>query len=323
MTNRSVLLDLPELSLTSEDKELLQHPSVAGVILFTRNYADQQQLLALTREIQAQGRRMVIAVDHEGGRVQRFTNGFTKIPAMRCFGEQYRVDKQAAVVELQAAISTMVKELLACGVNVTLAPVLDVEQGISDIIGERSFSDQTSEIIALAKVVCDTMHAFGMPTIGKHFPGHGGVVADSHTDLPVDPRSLTELEQLDLKPFVALVSDLDAIMPAHVQYSEVDDRPAGYSPVWLQEILRKQLKFNGVIISDDLTMAGAASLGSYEDRAFAALEAGCDLVCVCQNRAGAIEVLESLERYNQSAVALRIEQYLQKLPRENATTATT
>ncbi len=245
--------------------------------------------------------------------MQRFRSEFTALPPMRHWGERYQEDPVAAKTELVAMIRVMAAELFTVGVNLTWAPVLDVDHGVSEIIGNRSFSADPLVVTNLARVVIDTLHECGMPATGKHFPGHGAVKADSHTELPVDHRPWNEIAQTDLEPFAALVDSLDAIMPAHIVYSELDNLPAGFSSYWLQTVLRKQLGFTGVIVSDDLTMAGAAMAGSYSDRAALALEAGCDLLPVCNNRAGAIEVLHSLEKYKNMESAQRVNDFLQRL----------
>ena len=314
MSYGCAIIDFAGFELDSEEQELLKHPQVAGIILFTRNYHDKAQLSALTAHIKKIRPRIIISVDQEGGRVQRFRSGFADLPPMAHFGELYQENPQAAQLELVKTTELMIKELYAVGVNLNWAPVLDVEQGVSEIIGNRSFSQDPAILLQLARTFIDTCHKFKMPVTGKHFPGHGGVAADSHLELPVDSRSKEEITALDLKPFKELAPVLDAIMPAHVVYSAIDPQPAGFSKYWLQTVLRGQLGFQGVIVSDDLTMAGAAIAGSYSDRAHLALEAGCDLLPVCNNRAGAVEVLDSLGTYQNSQSQQRIGTFLDKLP---------
>lgn len=291
-----VVLDVESTELNAEDRELLAHPQVAGVILFTRHYESRAQLTALTHSIKAVNPKLMIMVDQEGGRVQRFVDGFTDLKAMSTFGMQYQSDAQPAIKALQTQLNTMIDELYAVGVDMTLMPVLDIDTGISEIIGERSFGAEAERVTILGKTVIETLHARKMPVTAKHFPGHGGVAADSHVQLPIDVRDFNALLSSDMQPFIKLKDQIDFVMPAHIVYSKIDDRPAGFSPVWVQEILRKQIGYRGRIITDDLSMAGAASFGDYSARAEAALDAGCDLLLVCNNRAGAIQVLETAEK---------------------------
>lgn len=313
MSYGCVIIDVEAHELSPEERELIQHPAVAGIILFTRNYHDKAQLRALTQSIKKIRPSLIISVDQEGGRVQRFRSEFTALPPMAHFGELYEKDPKFACSELIKTAETMVNELQAVGVNLNWAPVLDINHGVSDIIGNRSFSAHPVIVTELARVFIKTLHQLGMPVTGKHFPGHGAVVADSHLELPVDERSLNEIQAIDLKPFAALSKELDAIMPAHIVYKSVDPKPAGFSSYWLQQILRQELGFEGVIVSDDLTMAGAAIAGGYSDRAHLALEAGCDLLPVCNNRQGALEVLDALETHENELSAQRISHFIQKI----------
>lgn len=307
------VIDVEGTSLTHEDRELIQHPGVAGIILFARNYQNREQLRALTADISKTRDSLFIAVDQEGGRVQRFIDGFTRLPSMSYWGECYKKNPEETKTELKNMTQIMVRELQDVGVQVSLLPVLDVDQGLSKVIGERSFGSDPKEVVELAEVVIDTMHAAGMPTTGKHFPGHGGVAADSHKDLPIDQRERQMIDDCDLIPFVKLSSKLDAVMPAHVIYKAFDPHPASFSPYWLQEILRKRLKFNGIVISDDLTMQGAAAMGDYPTRAKKALMAGCDLLSVCNNRQGAIAVLEALRNYREPSSEQRLAAFIRKI----------
>ncbi len=317
MTPRNLIIDLEGLTLTQEEKELLQHPVVAGVILFARNYASPDQLRSLTATIKCVRSPIMITADQEGGRVQRFKSGFTLLPSMRHWGERFIQDPGLTKQQLIHMTNTMVDELHAVGINANLVPVLDVDHAVSEVIGERSFHSDPDIIIELANSMIETMHAKGMPATGKHFPGHGGVSADSHLSLPVDSRKRDEIWCSDLTPFAKLAGKLDAIMPAHVIYSKLDDKPAGFSRFWLQTVLRNELKFKGIIVSDDLTMAGASAFGSYEERAHLALDAGCDLLTVCNNRAGTLEVLQALEKYPDSQfnikAQLKINDYISYL----------
>ena len=295
MTIGPVMLDLHGLHVDDEELTILKHPLVGGVILFSRNYESCEQLHELIAEIRDAKAEILIAVDHEGGRVQRFRDGFTKIPPMRCL-EQVYADSAQHALSLAEQIGWLIAvELIAFDIDLSFAPVLDIDHGISEVIGDRAFSKKADVVTALAEAFIQGFHSAGMPATGKHFPGHGGVAADSHVAIPVDLRSFDEINAQDLPPFVTLSQQLDAVMPAHVIYEKVDALPAGFSPFWVQDILRKQLKFDGVVFSDDLTMEGACIAGGYPERAAAALDAGCDMVLVCNNRDGAKEVLNYLE----------------------------
>lgn len=289
-----VMIDLEGKELTQLDTELLQHPNVGGIILFTRNYESPEQLQHLTQGIRKQNSALLISVDQEGGRVQRFREGFTRLPPLAEFGEIYQKDKIRAKALAKEAAVIMATELIKVGIDFSFAPVLDVDQGVSKIIGDRSFGNNAQMVTELADAYISGMHAAGMVAVGKHFPGHGAVAADSHTELPIDNRQLATIQQLDLLPYRQLKDKLAGVMAAHIIYSEVDKNPAGFSHYWLKEVLRKQLNFNGAIFSDDLSMAGANFAGDYLARARLALAAGCDMVLTCNNRAGAIQVLDNL-----------------------------
>lgn len=286
-----LMLDVQGFELDAEDIEVLQHPTVGGVILFTRNYHDRSQLTALVKAMrQAANKPLLIGVDHEGGRVQRFRDGFTRIPAMG------KLNQDPEKLELAKQCGWMMAaELLAVDIDLSFAPVLDLDRG-SNVIGDRSFNAESETVIELASAFIAGMHEAGMKATGKHFPGHGSVVADSHLESPVDHRSWEEIENQDLVPFKTLIEQakVDAVMPAHVIYQMVDSKPAGFSPFWLQKILRQKLGFKGVIFSDDLTMEGAAVAGNYPERALAALNAGCDMLLACNNRKGAVAILDGI-----------------------------
>jgi beta-N-acetylhexosaminidase len=297
MTLGPVMLDVAGLRATSEEKELLRHPAVGGVILFARNFQSPKQLLALTTEIRALRRpELLIAVDHEGGRVQRFEEGFTRIPPMRLLGERRETDAGRARALAEGVGYVIAAELRSHGIDFSFAPVLDVDFGASSVIGDRAFSDEPTAIAELAGALVAGLAAGGMASVGKHFPGHGYVRADSHVDVPLDERELGEIEAADLLPYRELIKrGLDGIMPAHVIYPKVDKRPAGFSPVWLKELLRGRLGFDGMIFSDDLSMEGASVAGGVVQRAEAALAAGCDMVLVCNAPQAASEVLDGLK----------------------------
>ena len=279
-----VILDLSGQALADEDRARLLHPLVGGVIHFARHYASPEQLRALNAEIRALRPELLIAVDHEGGRVQRFRDGFTALPAMRTLGEQWDRDPDGALAAANAIGRTMAAELTGHGLDFSFAPVLDLDHGGSSVIGNRAFHRDPWATAQLAAALIAGMREHGMASVGKHFPGHGFVRADSHLEMPVDERPFAAIESDDLIPFAQLIgAGLDAVMPAHVIYPAVDAQPAGYSARWLQEILRGQLGFDGMIFSDDLGMAGAHGAGDMLARADLALAAGCDMVLVCND----------------------------------------
>ncbi len=294
-----LLLDVAGTQLSADDRRRLAHPLTGGVILFTRNWCDRAQLLELTSAIKAVREDLLVCVDHEGGRVQRFrSDGFTQLPPMRALGALWMQDGKAgpgsgAMAATNAATAAgyvLASELRACGVDFSFTPVLDLDWGGSSVIGDRAFHADPRVVAMLAKSLAHGLLQAGMAHCGKHFPGHGFVRADSHTDIPVDRRSLKAILQDDAAPYAWLRSTLTAVMPAHVIYPKVDSRPAGFSRRWLQDILRTRLGFEGAIISDDLSMEGArhidGHLASHTDAALAALQAGCDLVLLCNQSLG-------------------------------------
>jgi len=302
-----VVLGIEGLALGAADRERLLHPLVGGVILFSRNYEDIAQLSALTAQVGAlRTPRLLISVDHEGGRVQRFRDGFTAIPPMRTLGDAWERDAAAAAVEARRLGSVIARELRAKGLDFSFTPVLDVDFGRSAVIGDRAFSSDPNVIAQLAVEFCAGLHEGGCAAVGKHFPGHGFVAADSHVDTPVDERGLDEILRGDLIPFAALIQQgLAAIMPAHVVYPAVDARPAGFSPVWIGEVLRGRLGFDGLVFSDDLEMVGAHSAGDVVARADAALAAGCDVVLLCNDFPAMDDLLARFAPPRQPALARR------------------
>ncbi|SDO63981.1 beta-N-acetylhexosaminidase [Halomonas shengliensis] len=292
-----VMLDLEGTRLTDEERTLLRRPEVGGVILFARNVEAAAQVRELCGAMRAVRPELLIGIDQEGGRVQRIRDGVTRLPSMRRLGRDAASHPEVTRRLCQDSGWLLGMEMAACGLDLTFAPVLDVDGGTSTVIGDRSFSRFPETVAALAGAFIDGLHEAGMVAVGKHFPGHGSVAADSHLELPVDERSLEALRAHDLVPFERLAGQLDAMMPAHVVYSAFDPRPAGFSPAWLG-MLRESLGFRGVIFSDDLSMAGAASAGSPAERARAALSAGCDMLLVCNDRAAALEVLDACRQHS-------------------------
>ena len=294
-----LIIDIAGLALTKADRQRLKHPLVGGLILFGRNWKDRAQLAALCRSIKALRADLLICVDHEGGRVQRFrTDGFTPLPPMRALGEMWLKTPLEATNAATACGYVLGAELRACGVDLSFAPVLDLDYGGSSVIGDRSLARDPRVVALLAKSVVHGLLQSGMANCGKHFPGHGFVKADSHTAIPVDTRSRKAILADDAAPYRWLSTVLTSVMPAHVIYSRVDSRPAGFSSVWLGDVLRGQLGFGGAVFSDDLTMAAARQVDgaavSYTEAALTALRAGCDMVLVCNQSEGAAEALEGV-----------------------------
>jgi len=294
-----LILDIAGTQLSADDRRRLAHPLTGGVILFTRNWENRAQLLELTSTIKAVRDDLLVCVDHEGGRVQRFrSDGFTHLPPMRALGAMWMQDGKggpgsgamAATNAATAAGYVLASELRACGVDFSFTPVLDLDWGGSGVIGDRAFHSDPRVVALLAKSLAHGLLQAGMAHCGKHFPGHGFVKADSHTEIPVDRRSLKAILQDDAAPYAWLRGTLTSVMPAHVIYPKVDARPAGFSRKWLQDILRGRLGFDGAIFSDDLSMEGArridGRLVGYTDAAVAALQAGCDLVLLCNQSLG-------------------------------------
>jgi beta-N-acetylhexosaminidase len=290
-----VVLDIAGTTLTAADRRRLRHPLTGGLILFARNWENRQQLTELTAAIKAERADILISVDHEGGRVQRFkTDGFTHLPPMRALGQAWMRDALTATDAATATGYVLGAELRACGVDFSFTPVLDLDHGESSVIGDRSFHRDARVATMLAKSVMHGLLQAGMGNCGKHFPGHGFVVADSHVTVPVDKRSLKAILADCALPYTWLSTTLSSVMPAHVIYPKVDHHPAGFSPRWLQEILRGDMGFQGAIFSDDLSMEGAKVAGGHVDAAMAALNAGCDMVLLCNQSVDGGQAVDGL-----------------------------
>lgn len=289
-----LMIDIDSIVLTAEDISLIQQAQVGGVILFARNVDDAEQLRNLCDDIRYHNPDILIGVDQEGGRVARLRNGFTPLPAMGKLGELFNKDPSGALSCAYDCGYVMAAEVLAVGIDLSFAPVLD-RDGISQVIGDRSFHQDPQIIVTLATQFMRGMKAAGMATTGKHFPGHGAIAPDSHVTEAIDDRSLEEIMASDMEPFVQTLPWLDALMPAHVIFSQVDNKPAGFSKIWLKDVIRDQLNFDGVLFSDDLSMAGAQAAGDVSARVKAAIEAGCDIALVCNDRVAAHEAAEAAQ----------------------------
>lgn len=302
-----LMLDVAGTALTAVDREVLAHPLVGSVILFTRNYVDPAQLQALVADIQSvRSPAVLIAVDHEGGRVQRFRPGFSALPPLRRIGHAFDADAPQGLAMARALGWLMAAELAACGVDFSFAPCVDLDYGLSEIIGDRAFHAHAQAVGQLAIAYMHGMRDAGMAATAKHFPGHGAVVADSHVALPVDRRELVDMEQ-DLLPYRRLIANgLPAVMVAHVLYPAVDSVPASLSPRWIDGVLRTELQFGGLVFADDLTMAGAAAVGDLVQRAERALAAGCDVLPVCNDRPGVERLLDRFRVEIEPASQLRL-----------------
>jgi beta-N-acetylhexosaminidase len=292
-----VVVDVLGTTLTDADRQRIRHPAAGAAILFARNYENPEQLAALTADIERQREpALPVCVDHEGGRVQRFRDGFTALPAMRTLGKLWDRDRDAAKEAATSIGYIIAAELGAHGVDFSFTPVLDLDYGGSSVIGDRALHFDPTAVGALGACLVKGLAQGGVAAVGKHFPGHGYAEADSHVAVPRDERTFKEIARKDLAPYKQVIeAGLAAVMPAHVIYPQVDSQPAGYSCHWLQEVLRKQLGFHGLVFSDDLSMEGAAVAGGPPERARAALAAGCDLVLLCNNPAGLDQLLDSLK----------------------------
>ena len=306
MTLGPLMIDLQGTELAPEEREMLQHPLVGSVILFTRNYIDPEQLARLVQAIHAaRTPPLAIAVDHEGGRVQRFRNGFSLLPAMRRIGHEFDAARESGLQLARELGWLMAAELRACGVDLSFAPVVDLDYGVNKAIGDRALHAHAAAVGELAVAYMHGMRDAGMMATAKHFPGHGAVVADSHLSLPVDRRSLADLTN-DLQPYRHLIANgLPGVMMAHVLFPEIDAAPAGFSAYWVQDVLRRDLGFKGLVFSDDLSMQGAAVVGDIVVRASRALAAGCDVLPVCNDRAAVAQLLDRLHAEPDPAAQLR------------------
>jgi beta-N-acetylhexosaminidase len=307
MTLGPLMVDIAGKSLSAEDRDLLRHPLIGSVILFTRNYEDPQQLAALVSDIRAlRTPPLLVAVDHEGGRVQRFRNGFSVLPPARRIGMEFDVDAHRALDMARSLAWLMAAELRAVHIDFSFAPCVDLDYGVSEVIGDRAYHAQPEAVARLGLAVMQGMRQAGMAATAKHFPGHGAVVADSHLALPIDRRDLADLEP-DLLPYRRLIpNELAAIMMGHVLFPAVDSVPASFSKRWIGQVLRGDLEFHGVIFADDLTMEGASAMGGIVARAEAALEAGCDVLPVCNRRASVVELIDGLTMLPGPASQMRI-----------------
>jgi beta-N-acetylhexosaminidase len=280
-----LMVDIAGTELSAEDVRVLSHPMVGSVLLFTRNYSNPQQVAALTAAIRAlRTPHLLIAVDHEGGRVQRFREGFTRLPAARLLGRRFDEDRRDALALAQSVGWLMASELRAVGVDFSFAPCIDLDYGVSEIIGDRAFHSDPDTVAALAVATMTGMREAGMAAIAKHFPGHGAVVADSHVALPVDRREFVDLEA-DIRPYRPLIdNNLPGIMAAHVVFPAMDALPASLSKRWITGVLRGEMGFHGCVFADDLTMAGAAAFGDAMARVELGLASGCDVLPICNDR---------------------------------------
>ena len=295
MNKASLMIDIEGPFLSQEDIELIGSPHVGGLILFERNFLDRNQITDLCFEIKSKKPEIIIAVDQEGGRVQRFKKGFSQIPPMQRLGDLVSYDKHAGLDLCKNAGWLIASELIASGIDLSFSPVLDLDQDLSSIIGDRAFSDQIDIVIECARAFIFGMNEAGMACVGKHFPGHGSISEDSHLEKPIDRRALNEIENKDLIPFKELINNLDGIMTAHILFPDVDERITTFSKIWIKQILREQMKFEGMIFSDDLSMEGTNEFKSFYDKTKNAIISGCEMVLICNNREGAKDALKYFE----------------------------
>ena len=303
-----VMLDIDGLSLTPADRDLLREPAVGGLILFSRNYESPQQLTELVDEVRAlRSPPLIIAVDHEGGRVQRFRDGFTAIPPMRIIGRQFRTESKNALALARQAGWLIAAELRACGIDLCFAPCVDLDWGVSDIIGDRAFHARAEVVAELAAEFSRGLRSAGMAAVAKHFPGHGAVVADSHEQLPVDRREYGDVLD-DMRPYDKLIGNglIAGVMMAHILYPQMDPLPAGFAAFWIQRELRSRLGFDGAVLSDDLSMKATRRYGTMPERARRALDAGCDMILVCNDRDAAQATVRALRDYSNPLSLVRL-----------------
>lgn len=315
-----IILDLTGLELSSEEREIIKHPQVGGIIFFQRNFESISQLENLISQIHLHSKQqLLLTVDQEGGRVQRFQEGFTRLPALGLIGARYDQNPNEAIQLAETHGWLLASELLAVGVDLSFAPVLDLNNNLNQVIGLRALHSDPAVVVKLGRAVITGSHRAGMCSVGKHFPGHGSVSADTHTHFTIDDRDYQTIEAQDLIPFAKLSSDLDGIMASHIVYNKVDPLPCGFSSYWLQSVLRIKLNFTGAIFTDDLSMKAVQHMGTISERIQLALQAGCDGLLVCNCRKDAILALEYLER-SPELIKLYNSQYLQKLfPRRTLT----
>ena len=298
MNKASLMIDIEGPFLNQEDIELIGSPHVGGLILFERNFLDRNQITDLCFEIKSKKPEIIIAVDQEGGRVQRFKKGFSQIPPMQRLGDLVSYDKHAGLDLCKNAGWLIASELIASGIDLSFSPVLDLDQDLSSIIGDRAFSDQIDIVIECARAFIFGMNEAGMACVGKHFPGHGSISEDSHLEKPIDRRALNEIEKKDLIPFKELINNLDGIMTAHILFPEVDERITTFSKIWIKQILKEQMKFEGMIFSDDLSMEGTNEFKSFYDKTKNAIISGCEMILICNNREGVKDALKYFEENN-------------------------
>ena len=301
----TLITDIQGCVLSDEEKQWLNHEFLGGLILFSRHFKSRDQIVELIKEIKSINPNLLITVDHEGGRVQRFREGFTQVPAMGKIGALYDQSPQKAIQLAKAAGVVLAYELQEVGVDLTYAPVLDVNYERNTVIGDRSFCHDKDVINVLADSFMLGLKEVGFAVVAKHFPGHGWVNLDSHVACPIDERTFNEIQEQDLQPFIQLLPQIDWMMPAHVVYEKVDSEPAGFSKVWLQDILRQKMGFTGRIVSDDLSMAGAAIKGDYQHRAMAAINAGCDVLLACNHSEASLEILKGLKQIDVEPLSLK------------------
>ena len=307
MTLGPLMVDVAGTSLTSADRDVLAHPLVGGVILFSRNYSSPGQACELVKQIHdVRSPALLVAVDHEGGRVQRFKEGFTHLPPVHVIGHQYDMDPKRGNELAEASGWLMAAELRAIGVDISFAPVLDLGWGVSEVIGDRAFHRDPEVVGELTRSYARGMRKAGMEATMKHFPGHGAVVADSHYKLPIDRRRFEDVRE-DMRPFERLVNwGVCSVMMAHVVYSDVDEWPASLSDYWIKQVLRREMNFRGAVFCDDLSMAAAAVAGDMPERLRRALDAGCDMVPLCNNRTAVMDVLDKFGDYENPPAQLRL-----------------